>query len=192
MRRLQHCTPPHSCIIRQHGGVPLTKLMFGRRSNPHGLHRSASRGGSRTKPAEPVRRIMIAPDFARSHRSDVLQLSKSGKRAIGRVGPGSVSCRHLEHVVDELNLSPHIRTAHPPRVPLPDHVHGLVALESFAAPRGMHESPAWPSLVVCSLDDPAPECCSSIGLAGGGNGVAGVLPFSPLKSPIRKGGPGPC
>ena len=43
--------------------------------------------------------------------------------------PGSVSCRHLEQVVDELNLSPHIRTAHPPRLPLPDHVHGLVALD---------------------------------------------------------------
>ena len=43
--------------------------------------------------------------------------------------PGSVSCRHLEQVVDELNLSPNIRTAHPPRLPLPDHVHGLVALD---------------------------------------------------------------
>ena len=43
--------------------------------------------------------------------------------------PGSVSCRHLEQVVDELNLLPHIRTAHPPRLPLPDHVHGLVALD---------------------------------------------------------------
>ena len=43
--------------------------------------------------------------------------------------PGSVSCRHLEQVVDELNLSPHIRTAHPPRLPLPDHVHVLVALD---------------------------------------------------------------
>ena len=43
--------------------------------------------------------------------------------------PGSVSCRHLEQVVDELNLSPTIRTAHPPRLPLPDHVHSLVALE---------------------------------------------------------------
>ena len=43
--------------------------------------------------------------------------------------PGSVSYRHPEQVVDELNLSPHIRTAHPPRLPLPDHVHGLVALD---------------------------------------------------------------
>ena len=43
--------------------------------------------------------------------------------------PGSVSSRHLEQVLDELNLSPNIRTAHPPRLPLPDHVHGLVALD---------------------------------------------------------------
>ena len=35
-------------------------------------------------------------------------------------------------VVDELNLSPNIRTAHPPRLPLPDHVHGLVALEALS------------------------------------------------------------
>ena len=32
-------------------------------------------------------------------------------------------------LVDELNLSPNIRTAHPPRLPLPDHVHGLVSLD---------------------------------------------------------------
>ena len=47
----------------------------------------------------------------------------------GSSWPGSVSCRHLEQVIDELNLSPHIRTTHPPRLPLPDHVHGLVALD---------------------------------------------------------------
>ena len=40
-----------------------------------------------------------------------------------------VSCRHLEQPVDELNLAPHIRAAHPPRLPLPNHVHGLVALD---------------------------------------------------------------
>ena len=43
--------------------------------------------------------------------------------------PGFVSCRRFEQRVDELNLSPNIRTAHPPRLPLPDHVHGLVALD---------------------------------------------------------------
>ena len=43
---------------------------------------------------------------------------------------GSVSCSHLEQPVDELNLSPNIRTAHPPRLSLPDHVQGLVSLDS--------------------------------------------------------------
>ena len=42
---------------------------------------------------------------------------------------GSVSCTHLEQLVDELNLSPNIRTARPPRLPLPDHVHCLVSLD---------------------------------------------------------------
>ena len=37
---------------------------------------------------------------------------------LGRLG--SVSCSHLEQLVDELNLLPNIRTAHPPRLPLQD------------------------------------------------------------------------
>ena len=36
-----------------------------------------------------------------------------------------VSCSHVEQLVDELNLSPNIRAAHPPHLPLPNHVHGL-------------------------------------------------------------------
>ena len=43
--------------------------------------------------------------------------------------PGFGSCRHLEQVMDELNLLPYIRTAHPPHLPLPDPVHSLVALD---------------------------------------------------------------
>ena len=43
--------------------------------------------------------------------------------------PGSVSCNHLEQLVDELNLSPNLRTAHPLRLPLPDHVHCLISLD---------------------------------------------------------------
>ena len=64
-------------------------------------------------------------------RGDVFQLSKSGERAIGRVGraPSHAATSNGPGVVDELNLSPNIRTAHPPRLPLPDHVHGLVALD---------------------------------------------------------------
>lgn len=36
--------------------------------------------------------------------------------------PGAVSCNLVEQLVDELNRSPNIRTAHPPRLPLPNHV----------------------------------------------------------------------
>ena len=43
--------------------------------------------------------------------------------------PGCVSCSDLEQLVDELNLLPNIRTAHPPRLTLPDHVHGLISLD---------------------------------------------------------------
>ena len=43
--------------------------------------------------------------------------------------PGFVSCRHFEQLVDEVNLSPNIRPAHPPRLSLPDHVHCFVALD---------------------------------------------------------------
>ena len=53
--------------------------------------------------------------FKKKHESD------------GSGRPGAVSCSHSEQLVDELNLSPNIRTVHPPRLPLPDHVHGLVS-----------------------------------------------------------------
>ena len=46
----------------------------------------------------------------------------------GRFGI-EVSCGHLEQPIDELNLSPNVRAAHPPRLPLPNHVHGLVSLD---------------------------------------------------------------
>ena len=56
-------------------------------------------------------------NFQKQHESDRL----------GR--PGSVLCSHFEQLVDELNLLPNIRTAHPPRLTFPDHVHGLVSLD---------------------------------------------------------------
>ncbi len=34
-----------------------------------------------------------------------------------------------EQLVDEVNLLPNIRTVHPPRLPLPDHVRGLISLD---------------------------------------------------------------
>ena len=61
--------------------------------------------------------------------------------------PGFVSCRHFEQLVDALNLSPNIRTAHPSRLSLLDHVHSLVSLDGsprrlkFAKPLlGFHAS----------------------------------------------------
>ena len=65
--------------------------------------------------------------------------------------PGFGSCRHLEQVMDELNLLPNIRTAHPPRLPLPDHVHSLVALDRSPRRLKNHGTPAWLSRVVCSV-----------------------------------------
>ena len=52
---------------------------------------------------------------------------KRRQESDGSGRPGAVSCSHPEQFVDELNLLPNIRTVHPPRLPLPDHVHGLVS-----------------------------------------------------------------
>ena len=41
----------------------------------------------------------------------------------------------MEQLVDELNLPPNLRTAHLPRLPLPDHVNCLVSLFLQAALR---------------------------------------------------------
>ena len=79
--------------------------------------------------------------------------------------PGSVSCSHLEQRVDELNLLPNSRIVHPPRLPLPDHVYGLVSLdrsprrgECTNALLGLHasfdRSMIWIQDVVQVLDRP--------------------------------------
>ena len=61
---------------------------------------------------------------------------------------GSVSCTHLEQLVDELNLSPNIRTARP-AAPAPSGSCALPRIPgSFASPPETHETPAWLSLVV--------------------------------------------
>jgi hypothetical protein len=39
-----------------------------------------------------------------------------------------MSGRHLEQFVDQLSLSSDIRTAHPPRLPIPNYVHRLITL----------------------------------------------------------------
>ncbi len=54
---------------------------------------------------------------------------KKRQESDGSGRAGAVSRNHPERLVDELNLSPTIRTAHPPRLPLPDHVHGLGSLD---------------------------------------------------------------
>jgi len=38
------------------------------------------------------------------------------------------SSGQFEELVDELNLTPNIRSAHPPNLPLPQHVHRLITL----------------------------------------------------------------
>lgn len=40
----------------------------------------------------------------------------------------AISGSHPEQPVDELNLPPNIRAVHPSRLPLPNHVHRLIAL----------------------------------------------------------------
>ena len=54
---------------------------------------------------------------------------KTRQESDGLDRPSSVSCGYLEQLVDQLNLLPNIRTAHPPSLPLPDHVHGLISLD---------------------------------------------------------------
>ena len=54
---------------------------------------------------------------------------KKHQESDGSGRSGAVSCNHVEQLVDELNLLPNIRTAHPPRLSLPDHVHCLVSLD---------------------------------------------------------------
>ena len=71
--------------------------------------------------------------------------------------PGSVSCSHFEQLVDELNLLPNIRTVQAPRLPLPDHVHGLVSLDR--SPRRVEFTKAL--LGRHASFDRAPSCAGS-------------------------------
>ena len=74
--------------------------------------------------ADSARPLPLAPE--RTPEGCVATFKKKPE-SDGSGRPGAVSCSHSEQLVDELNLSPNIRTAHPPRLPLPDHVHGLVS-----------------------------------------------------------------
>ena len=82
-----------------------------------------------------------------NHTGGCVATFKKRQESNGSGRPSSVSCGHLEQLVDKLNLLPNIRTAHPPRLPLPDHVHGLVSLdrsprrvEFTNIPRGVDKS----------------------------------------------------
>ncbi len=51
-----------------------------------------------------------------------------------------ISSWQFKELVDELNLTPNIVPAYPPNLPLPDHVHGFVALNR--SPRRLEFSKA--------------------------------------------------
>ena len=93
--------------------------------------------------------------IARGVLMDVLQLSKSGQRTLGRVD------RAPSHAATsnsfELNLLPNIRTVQAPRLPLPDHVHGLVSLDR--SPRRVEFTKAL--LGRHASFDRAPSCAGS-------------------------------
>ena len=81
-----------------------------------------------------------------------------------------VSCSYLEQPVDELNLSPNIRAAHPPHLPLPNHVHGLVSLDcspcrvKLSKPlHGLH--PSFDRSMVIRRDA-AVDRCPALGTSG--------------------------
>ena len=46
----------------------------------------------------------------------------------GVLGKPRAQSGQFEELVDELNLTPNIRSAHPPNLPLPQHVHRLITL----------------------------------------------------------------
>src|SRR5713226_3329946 len=49
---------------------------------------------------------------------------ESGGETVDAAGSGG----QFEELVDELNLTPNISSAHPPNLPLPHHVHRLITL----------------------------------------------------------------
>jgi len=63
----------------------------------------------------------------------VLQLPVGVRWAHKELGGETVGAERsggqFEELMDELNLTPNIRSAHPPNLPLPHHVHRLVTLD---------------------------------------------------------------
>ena len=59
--------------------------------------------------------------------------------------PTFFSCNHFKKLVDELNLSPNIRTAHPLRLPLPNHSQWLLPARSASV---LFPSPPWGTITL--------------------------------------------
>src|SRR5712691_1345891 len=51
-----------------------------------------------------------------------------GSEELGGETDAASSGGQFEELVDELNLTPNISSAHPPNLPLPQHVHSLITL----------------------------------------------------------------
>ena len=120
---------------------------------------SGSRAAGHAPPrSTPSRRHAVTPRVYRPRGLDgcVATFKKRPENSWSS-RPGSVSCSHFEQLVDELNLLPNIRTVQAPRLPLPDHVHGLVSLDR--SPRRVEFTKAL--LGRHASFDRAPSCAGS-------------------------------
>ena len=95
----------------------------------HRLSSSTDSGAQRVARDTPDNEPSSRPETLRWTILGCVATFKKRQESDGSGRAGAVSCNHPEQLVDELNLSPTIRTAHPPRLPLPDHVHGLGSLD---------------------------------------------------------------
>jgi hypothetical protein len=68
--------------------------------------------------------VQFEAEFARRQCCNFEGLQKSGQPGIG----GAILGSHLEQLCNELNLAPNVVPPQPPNLPLPDHVHCLIAL----------------------------------------------------------------
>jgi hypothetical protein len=146
--------------------------------------------GGRTKDKYHANCIIGATGFKPGYGS-VATSETVTERARAEVG-GEVSGRQIEQLVDELILLVNIITPDPPRLPLPDHVHGLVALnrspgcmELAKALLGLHAS-FDRSMILLQ------DVVSNIGPADVGSGGVGFLRLSLRQSPRHRGGPDQC
>ena len=121
----RHTTPSVPAAVKRGVGAYFSQPIFGDDRSLCSLHiRRGNRAGGRN------RRILSetgAPGsdgydgrvrgIVDSYPQRVMSPQNRGNSSI------EVSGSHLEQPVDELNLLPNIRAAHPPRLPFPNHVH---------------------------------------------------------------------